>query len=121
MCTHTSKIKQGINLLLLMGRQAFRHLQESKAPSCITLTWGTNAIILNIPSSYFSQLYMMSMMPHGMGIFLLSAVVSCPDCVPFQVLCTPSLLTDGMIGKAEKALTLYTEHCSEITNLSLCY
>lgn len=34
-----NKAKQRINSLFPMGRQLFSHLLESRAPSCITLTW----------------------------------------------------------------------------------
>jgi len=37
--THTSNGKQGIHSLLPVGRQVFRHLQESRAPPHVTVTW----------------------------------------------------------------------------------
>ena len=44
-----SKAKQGIHLLLPMGRQVFSHLQESGAPSCITVTWEDKPTTPNVP------------------------------------------------------------------------
>ena len=46
-----------------------------------------------------------------------SAVPAVP---PPSFLCTPSLLTDGVVCEAEKTLTLY-EHCSAVPKTSLCY
>jgi len=63
-----SKEKQGIHSLLPIGRQVFSQLQESRASSCVTVTWEDKMPYLNVPplSFFFPQLYMLSMMSYGM-------------------------------------------------------
>ena len=64
MCT--SKAKQGIHSLLPMGRLVFSHLRESRAPSHMTVTWEDKGHRSELPPSFFTQLYMLSMMAYGM-------------------------------------------------------
>ena len=116
----TSKAKQEIDSPLPMGRQVFSHLQESRAPSHVTVTWEeTNAITPNVPPSFFfPQLYMLSMTSYGLEYPCGQLGSAVPAVSPPNFLCTPSLLAGGVGWEAEKALTL-RKHCSAITKTPL--
>ncbi|KAF1507314.1 Collagen type IV alpha-3-binding protein, partial [Megadyptes antipodes antipodes] len=61
------KAKQGIHSLLPIGRQVFSHLQESRAPSCIRVTWEDkhrDSKCSPLPPSSLSFL-LLSMMSYG--------------------------------------------------------
>lgn len=80
---HAEKAKQGIQLLLSMGRQVFCCFQESRVPSHVMVTGEDKhhySESLFLPPS--SCLYVLSVMPYG--IFLGPAGVSCPllTCAP---------------------------------------
>lgn len=85
--TYTStlhKVKQRVNWGLLTGRQVFSYLQDSQAPSHISVTWEekTTSFWTSPNSFFFFQLYMTA--EHDItwsGIPLWSAVVSCPHCL----------------------------------------
>ena len=55
---HANKAKQGIHSLLPIGRQVFSHLQESRAPSRVTVTWEDKRHHAQCPppSFFFPQL-----------------------------------------------------------------
>ena len=118
---HASKAKQGIHSLLPIGRQAFSRLQESRAPSCITVTWedkhhhSKRPPFLLLPSAFYAEHDVI-----GYGISLWSVGLSCPSCVPSQLF-LHAQSTHWWVGvTAEKALTL-CKHCSAIMKTSLNY
>ena len=64
---HASKAKQGINSCLPMGRQVFRHLQESRAPSCVTVAWEDKCHNDRCPPFLLlPPVYILRMTSHGM-------------------------------------------------------
>ena len=68
-----------------MGRQVFSHLQESRAPSYIKVTWEdkhNNARCPSLPSSSLSLYTQHDVIWYGMSLWL--AWVTCPGCVPSQ-------------------------------------
>ena len=82
--THTSKANQGIHSPLPMGRQVFSHLQESRAPAHVTVTWEDKCChSKNPPLPPSSPSFLWS------GLSLGSVGVSCPSCVPSQPLDHP--------------------------------
>lgn len=98
-----------------MGRQVFRHSQKSRAPARVAVTGEDKCHYskCSLLSSFFPQLYMLSMMSCGMEYplgQLGSAVLVSP----------PSLLTGGMVCGAEKALTL-CKHCSAKSKTSTLF
>jgi len=100
----------------------FSHLQESRAPSRVTVTWEDKCHHSDRPppSFFFSPLCMLSMTSYGMespfGQWG-SAVLAVSPPIFF---CTPSLLAGGVLGRADKTLTLCKD-CSAVTKTSLCY
>jgi len=56
---HASEAKQGIHSLLPISRQMFSHLQESRAPSRLMLTWEDKCHHSDVPP--FHQIYMLRM------------------------------------------------------------
>jgi len=87
---HSSKAKQGIHSLFSMGRQVFSYLQESRAPSRIAVTWEDKSHNSKRPS--FLLLPPALYADHDViwyGISLWLAGVSCPSCVPSQLLVHP--------------------------------
>lgn len=100
------KAKQEIHKSLLMGTQMFSRPQDSRAPS--SQQWlgkvNTQCECSPIPSS-----------PPSFTCWAWCEIVwdipqvgwvRCPSCVPSWLLCTPSLLTDGVGWEAIKDLTL---------------
>ena len=88
--THTSKAKPGIHSSLPTSRQVFSHLQESRAPPHVTVTWedkrhhSERPPFLLLPAALCAE--------HDViwpGISLGSVRVSCPGCVPSQLLVSP--------------------------------
>ena len=91
-----SKAKQGIHSLLPTGGQVFSHLQESRAPSRITVTWGDKCHHSEhppLPSSYPSFIAEHSIVQCGISLW--SVGVSCPHASAHS-LCNLSLLTGGV-------------------------
>ena len=88
---HTSKANQGIHSPLPIGRQAFSHLQESGAPPCVMVTWEDkchHSKHSSLPPALYAE--------HDViwcGIILQSVGVSCPGCVPSQLLVYPQPTT----------------------------
>ena len=72
------------------------------------------------PSFFFPSLYMLSMTSYGVGYpsGQLGSAVLAGSSPTF--LCTPRLLTGGVVWEAEKALTL-CKNCSAVTKTSLHY
>jgi len=87
---HASKAKQGIHLLLPTGRQVLSHLQGSRAPSRVTVTWedkrhhSEHTPPLLLPPALYAEYDTI-----WYGISLWSVGVSCPGCVPSQPLAHP--------------------------------
>ena len=100
----------------------FSHLQESSAPSHLSITWEDKHHHSKHPpaSFFFPQLYMLNMMSYGLEYPLGQLGSAVPAVSPPNSLCPPSLLTGGVGEEAEKPLAL-CEHCSEIAKTSLCY
>ncbi|NXQ11134.1 DIA1 protein, partial [Peucedramus taeniatus] len=91
-----SKAKQGIHSAIPMGRQVLSHCQDSRAPSYGMVTWedkrchsGCVSFLLLPPASHADHDAIWN------RIFLGSAGVSCPDCVPSQLLVHPIPLAGG--------------------------
>ena len=79
------------------GRQVSGHLQESKAPSHVTVTWEDT--YHNFECSPFLLLPPDIVVEHDIicyGISLVSVRVSCPSCVPSQLLAHPHPLAGGV-------------------------
>ena len=96
----TSKAKQGIHLLLPTGRQVLSHLQGSRAPSHVTVTWEdkhqySECPPLPPPSPSFIHWVWYHMAQN----IPLVGWITCPSCVPSQF---PMCLAGW---EAEKALT----------------
>ena len=84
-----------------MGRQVLSHLQESRAPSCVTVTWEdkchcTPNISPLLPSFLLPPALYAEHDVIWYGVSLWSVGVSCPGCVPSQLLVHPSLLAGGV-------------------------
>jgi len=83
---HAIKEKQGIHSLLPIGRQVFSYLQESKAPSCVMVTWEDKTQSLQMCAPLLSSrpsFICWAWCPMHMTS-LWSAGIRCPSCVPFQ-------------------------------------
>ena len=87
-----SKAKEGIHSLLPISRQVLSHLQESRASWGVAFTWEDqhhNPKCLPFPVAFIAE--------HAViwsGISLWSVGVSCPSCVPSQLL----LVLAGGVG-----------------------
>lgn len=97
--TRSSKANQGINSLLPKDKQVFSHLQESRAPSSIMVTWEDKHHPSKLPicCPSFPQLLVLSMTPFGMD-YQSGSVVQ-PGYPP-SFLCTPSLLTGRAVRES---------------------
>ena len=87
-----SKAKQGIHSLVLISGQVFSHLQESRGPSGVEVTWEnkTPSPRTSSPSFFLLQIYVLSTMSYGLQHpfgQLGSAVTSVS---PPSLLCTPT-------------------------------
>ena len=80
---------RGKKFFLMFRRKS--DLQESRAPSRVVITWEDKCYNSEPPlSSFFPRLYMLSVTSYSVGyISLWSAGVSCPGCVPPQLLVRP--------------------------------
>lgn len=122
MCT--CKLSQGINSPLPRGRQVFNHSQENFSQPHITMTWedkNHHSKFSPIPSP--SPCIICSAQCHcSIGLSLESAGVTCPSCVPSQILVHPQPVCwwGGVRWGAEKSLTL-CKLCSTIIETSLGY
>ena len=107
---HTSKIKQGIHSPLPTGRQVCSSLKESRALSCMVVTWKDKGhhSECSLPSLSFPQLRMLYGMQYPWG-HLGSAV-----------LVSPPSFSGGVLWGAEMALAL-CKLCSAVTKTSLYY
>ena len=96
---HASKANQGINSLLLIGRPVFSHLQENRAPSCLTVTWEDKCHHSECPTlpSSFPSFFLLSMMSYGMGYPFGQLGSAVPAVSPPNFLCPPSLLVGGVV------------------------
>jgi len=84
-------------LLFPISRQVLSHPQESRAPSCVTVTWEDKSHHSRCsPPSSFSQLYVLSLTSYGMEYPALPAVS------PPGFLWTPTLLTGGVAVRSRK-------------------
>jgi len=118
---HTSKAKSGIHSLLPISKQVFNHVQESRAPSDITVTWQYkyhNSKCPPFPSSSHSFLcwawYLMVC-----DILLVSWGQLCsPILSQLTVHHQPTHWQGSLRGR--EALRL-CKHCSAITKTSQCY
>ena len=118
---HVSKAKQRINSLLPIGRQVFSHLQESRAPSRVTVTWEDkhhHSERPPIPSSSPSFL-LLSMTSYGMGYPFGQLGSAVPAVSPPNLLPTPSLLTGRAEQQKEKA-SMLRRHCSATAKTRGC-
>jgi len=88
-------------------RQVVSHLQESRTPSHVKVTWEEKHYRSERPP-FFCFL----------PFYILGSPV--PAVSPPSPLCTPSLLTGRVSREAEKALML-CEHCSAVTKIFLSY
>jgi len=113
------KAKQGINSLLPISRQELSHLQESRAPSRIKVTWDDRCCNSEHPTLP-PQLLLLSTASYVMGSPFGQLGSAVPAVSPPSPLCTPDLLAGGAAGEAEKTLTL-CEHCSATAKTLLCY
>lgn len=99
-----------------MGREVFSHLQRSRAPSHICVTWKHKwCHSIHAPRSLYPE--------HDAtwsGISLCSVCVTCPGSVPSQPPMHPQIPCHHGVQKAEKALAL-CELCSAVTETSLHY
>ena len=81
-----SKAKQGIHSPLPMGRQVFSHLQDSRAPSHVTVIWEDKCHrsefppFILLPPAVYAECDII-----WYGISLWSVGVNCPSCVPSQL------------------------------------
>ena len=93
---HASKAKQGIHSPLAISRQMFSHLQESRAPSCLMVTWEDKCHHSEHlpPSFFFPQVNIAEHDVIQYGISLWSAVLAVS---PPNFLCTPSFLAGGVV------------------------
>ena len=120
--TRTSKAKQGIYSPLPTGRPMLSHLQESRAPPRVTVTWEDrhhHSRRPPLPSSSPSFICCEhDAVRHGVSLW--SVGVGCPGCVPSQppVHPQPARWWGGV--RDRKGLDL-GELCSAITKTSLCY
>lgn len=105
---HPGWAKQGIHSVLPIGRQVFSHLQQSRVPSHMTVTWENKCHHskhppLPPPSPYFidwAWCQMVWNVPFDqLGSPLLAVS---PPILP----CTPSFLSSMAVGKAEKVSDL---------------
>ena len=109
-----SKAKQGIHSLLPIDGQVFSHLQESRAPSHITVIGKTKAVTPNVP-------YFPSSFPHHMvrNIPFVSWGQLSQLC-PLPTSSAP--LCYSLVGSCEKQKKPWLcKRCSAITKTSLCY
>ena len=118
----TSKAKPGIHSPLPMGGQAGVQPSPGKQGSITRngdLGRQTPSLWMSLPSSFFPQLYMLSMTSYGMeypfGQF--GSAVLCVS--PPNFLGTPSPLAGGVVWEAEKALALWKHHWA-VTKM-VCY
>ena len=92
--------KQRIHSLLPIFRQVFSQLQESRAPSCVMVTWEDKLYHSERPPSFFfPQLYMLSMMSYGMEYPFGQLGSAVPAVSPPNFLCTPA---SSLAGWGEK-------------------
>lgn len=99
-----------------MGRQVLSQLQESRAPSIVTVTWEDKH-----PHSKCSYLSASLYAEHDSrcsGISLWSVRVSCPSCVPSKLLAGPQPPFHWDSMKNRKGLTV-CGHCWAIMKMSL--
>ena len=98
---HGSKAKQGTHSLLPIGGQVFSHLQESRAPSRITVTWADKRHHLEHPPLPPSspQLSMLSVTSYGMEYPLVSWGQLSRLC-PLPTSCAPPAYS--LVGWGEK-------------------
>lgn len=119
--THTSRAKQGINLLLPFGRQLFSHLHENQPSSHVRLTQKADAFTPNSPSFLFLSPSLYAEYDTSWPEFSFgSAGVSVLAVPPPRPMWTPILLSSGVSWEAENALAL-CKHCSKITITPLNY
>lgn len=114
---HKNKAEQGIYSFPI-NRQAFSHLQKSRASLQVLVTWEEKHRTF-LPS-FFSQLYMLSTTSYGLEYpcgQLGSAVSAVSPPSSFGI---PSQLPVGAARETEKALTM-CKHCSATAKTSLCY
>ena len=93
-----SKASQGINSLPPIGRQVFSHPQKSRAPSHVMVTWeGKHHRSKRPPLPYSSPSFHAEhdVIWYGTSLWLVGSAV--PAVSPPSFLCTPSLLTDGVV------------------------
>jgi len=87
---HVSKAKQGIQSPLPISRQVFSHLQESRAPSRVTVTWENklrNSKCPNVPPApSFSPSFICWAWHHMVWNIPSVRWASCPGCTPSQLL-----------------------------------
>lgn len=85
--THTSKAHQGSHSSLPMGRQVFSRPQKSRAPSCRVVTLEDHHS--EYPPLPPSRSFYAEHDAVWYGIYHRSVGVSCPACVPSQLLAHP--------------------------------
>jgi len=114
---YISNSKQGIHSPLPTGRQVFSRLQESRAPSCVTVIWEDKHHSSECPPSPSASPHftVLSMMSYGMGYPFGQLGLAVPAMSPPSFLCTPSLLA------GEEQRRPLCKHCSAITKISMYY
>lgn len=113
-CGSKGKKEKTINSLLLMVRQVFSQIQESRAP---LLLEKTNAITLNVPPFHvLPPILYTDVDVITSGISLLAVCV--PAVSPPSFPCSPRFLGSVAVQKEEKPLVLH-ESCPGIIKTSL--
>jgi len=115
---HLSKAKQGIHPPLPIGRQVPSHLQESRAPSGVTVVWEDKRHHSQLPPLPPSSLSFTD--EHDVlwcGISLWSAGVSCPGCVHSQLLLHPQPTHWWSTVRSRKGLHAVQTLLSSSTNI----
>jgi len=95
-----SKAKEGIHSLLPISRQVFSHLQESRAPPHVKVTWENKHHHSKCPHFLLlAQVYVLSMTSYGMEYPFGQLGKAVPAVSPPSFLCPPAC---SLVGACEK-------------------
>ena len=121
--THTSKAKQGIHSPLPTSRQVFRHLQESRAPSCIAVTWEDRRSHSELPPSLSpsSPSFYCWAPSHAVWDIPFLSWGQLSQLCPLPTSCAPTACS--LVGQSEKQKKILAlcKHCSAIAQTYLFY
>ena len=117
---HTSKEKQGIHSPLPIGRQVFSHPQESRAPSCVMVTWEDKHHRSEHPPLSFFPSFICWAWCHMVWNIPLVSWGQLSRLCPLPASCAPP--ASSLVGWGEEQKRPWLcKHCSAVTKTSLCY